>query len=78
MVSVTWVSINDAYRYTGTTHHHAEYDYKQSPAVKVKDAYTEKTHPEHHDLAVQAHNVHVHGHPDGSSWDRERKARENR
>jgi hypothetical protein len=59
---------HDAHAYTGTTHHHAKWshDYK----VKEKEAHTTKNHPEHHDLAVQAHNVYLHGHPHGPSWNR--------
>jgi hypothetical protein len=60
---------HDAYRFTGTTHHYAKYS---SDRVKEKEAYDAPNHPEHYDLAKQAHNVHVHGHPGGSKWDRER------
>ena len=61
---------HDAYLYKGKTHHSRKYssDYK----TVEREAHDTIDHPEHHDLAVQAHNVHVHGHPGGSSWDRDR------
>lgn len=65
---------HDAHHYTGTTHHHEKRDWSVSPSVVVQKAHTTIDHPEHHDLAVQAHNVYVHGHPEGSRWERERKA----
>jgi hypothetical protein len=63
---------HDAHQYTGTTYHPAKYssDFK----VKEKEAHRTLNHPEHHALATQAANVYTHGHPDGSQWERQRKA----
>lgn len=61
---------HDAHHYTSTTHHYAKFD-GNTMTHKAHDA---PNYPDHHELATQAHNVHVHGHPDGSEWDRKRKA----
>jgi hypothetical protein len=62
---------HDAHRYTHTTYHPTKYENN----VKVKDAHDAPTYPEHYDMAKQAHNVHMHGHPGGSEWARNREKR---
>ena len=63
-------------QWTHDAHHFAETKWESSKhenGVKVTDAHYKPVHPEHHEMAVLAHNVRVHGHPEGSVWDRQRK-----
>lgn len=62
----------DAHEYTSHTHEYAKFDGN----TKTHEARDVPNHPDHHALAVQARNVHQYGHPEGSEWDRTRKARE--
>jgi hypothetical protein len=52
---------HDAHAYTATKYVSPKYEGN----VKVKDGEHVPVHPEHHGLAVQAHNVHVYGNPTG-------------